>query len=59
MRDEKVGLFSRTLPRGISTMQYDVRAEVPGELHVMPTEVTAMYSPSLFGYSAEKRLTVR
>lgn len=59
VRDEKVGLFSRTLPRGISTMQYDVRAEVPGELHVMPTEVTAMYSPSLFGYSAEKRLTVR
>ena len=59
VRDEKVGLFSRTLPGGISTMEYDVRAEVPGELHVMPTEVTAMYSPSLFGYSAEKRLTVR
>ena len=57
MRDE--GGCSHAPFRVASAHVYDVRAEVPGELHVMPTEVTAMYSPSLFGYSAEKRLTVR
>lgn len=59
VRDERIGLFSRTLPGGLTVMEYDVRAEVPGDLHVMPTRVSAMYSPALFGSSAEERLTVR
>ena len=58
VHDQKVGLFSRTM-RGPVTLETDVRAEIPGSLHVMPAEAYAMYAPRLYGRSAETRFAVR
>ncbi len=59
VRDDRVGIFSRTLDGEVNTFDFQVRAEVPGELHVMPVRAYAMYAPQLAGTSPEARLTVR
>lgn len=59
VHDERVGIFCRRLGGSRRTLEFDVRAEVPGQLHVMPTEATAMYAPLLVGRSSEQRLAVR
>ncbi|MGQ9923979.1 MAG: alpha-2-macroglobulin family protein, partial [Armatimonadota bacterium] len=59
VRDDRVGIFSRTLDGDVNTFDFQVRAEVPGELHVMPVRAYAMYAPQLAGTSPEARLTVR
>ncbi|MEI6914296.1 MAG: alpha-2-macroglobulin family protein, partial [Armatimonadota bacterium] len=58
IHDERVGVFSNTVSY-MRTLEFDVRAEVPGELHAMPCEVYSMYKPNLFGRCAEDRLSVR
>ncbi len=60
VRDERVGIFSRELRGGwTQVFDFEVRAEVPGELHVMPVRAFAMYTPQLAGRSPEARLAVR
>jgi len=59
VRDEKVAIFARRLPAGTSTIEYHLRPQIPGDYHVMPTEVYAMYNPGLRGSGAETRVTLR
>jgi hypothetical protein len=59
IRDEKVAVFARTLPRGSSTIEYHLRPQIPGDYHVMPTQVYSMYNPELRGSGAEARVTLR
>lgn len=59
VRDEKVAIFARRLPKGNSTIEYHLRPQIPGSYHVMPTEVYSMYNPDLRGSGAEVRVEVR
>ncbi len=59
VRDEKVAIFARRLPKGNSTIEYHLRPQIPGSYHVMPTEVYSMYNPDLRGSGAEARMEVR
>lgn len=51
IRDEKVALFARYLPRGTYEYTYIMRASVPGVYHVIPTTAYQMYFPEVFGRS--------
>jgi len=59
IRDEKVAVFARRLPKGSSIIEYHLRPQIPGDYHVMPTEVYSMYNPELRGSGAEARVTLR
>jgi alpha-2-macroglobulin len=59
MRDEKVVLFARYLPRGTYEYTYLMRASVPGQFLVMPTTAYQMYFPEVFGRSDGGRFTVQ
>ncbi|MFP4344954.1 MAG: Ig-like domain-containing protein [Anaerolineales bacterium] len=58
MRDEKVTLFASYLPRGTYEYTYLIRAGVPGDYRVMPTQAYQMYFPEVFGRSEGVRFTV-
>jgi hypothetical protein len=57
-RDEKMVFFSSHLPAGKHTFVYTLRAETPGEFHIMPAIASLMYQPDVRGTSAEGRLTI-
>jgi len=58
LRDRKVALFLDKLPQGVWELRYDLRAEVPGRFHALPTLGEAMYVPEIRCNGAETRLTV-
>jgi len=58
MRDEKVVLFATYLPQGTYEYTYLMRASVPGEFLVMPTNTYEMYFPEVFGRSDGGKFTV-
>lgn len=58
LRDERVTLFCRTLPRGKSSVTYRMRAEIPGVFSALPTRASAMYAPELRANSDEMKVTV-
>ena len=58
LRDRKVALFVDKLPQGVWEIQYDLRAEVPGEFHALPLTGHAMYIPEIRANGREIRVTV-
>jgi uncharacterized protein YfaS (alpha-2-macroglobulin family) len=58
-RDDKVAFFLARLPQGRHVIQYELRAEVPGDFHAMPNQVQAMYLPEIRANSEEMRLSVQ
>jgi uncharacterized protein YfaS (alpha-2-macroglobulin family) len=58
LRDRKVALFVDKLPQGVWEIRYDLRAEIPGRFHALPTLGEAMYVPEIRCNGAEARLTV-
>ena len=59
LRDEKVAFFVDNLPQGTRVLRYQVRAEIPGSFHALPTNGYAMYAPEVRAISDEMRLNVR
>jgi uncharacterized protein YfaS (alpha-2-macroglobulin family) len=59
LRDQKVAFFLTSLPQGTRTLTYRLRAEIPGEFHVLPTNGYAMYAPDIRTLADEMRLAVR
>ena len=59
MRDEKVALFAKYLPRGTYEYSYLMRAGVPGEFLVTPATAYEMYFPEVFGRSDGGRFVVK
>jgi uncharacterized protein YfaS (alpha-2-macroglobulin family) len=59
VRDEKVTFFAHGLPAGKASIEYHLRPQIPGDYHVMPTEVYSMYNPEVRGSGAEARVSVR
>ncbi len=57
-RDEKMAFFFTKLPAGKTEITYLVQAVFPGKYHVMPTWVSPMYRPEVFGRGPEHRLAV-
>lgn len=55
VRDDRVGVFARSLPAGRSEIEYHLRLEVPGRYYVRPATVSCMYQP---GISATNQGTV-
>jgi uncharacterized protein YfaS (alpha-2-macroglobulin family) len=51
LRDEKAVLFATYLPRGTYEYTYLIRASLPGEYRVIPTNAYQMYFPETFGRS--------
>ena len=59
LRDEKVALFVRSLPRGRHNLSYRLRAEIPGSFSALPTTAEGMYAPELRANSNEMKIEVR
>ncbi|HTL51149.1 MAG TPA: alpha-2-macroglobulin family protein, partial [Planctomycetota bacterium] len=47
LRDQKVTFFVTWLNRGKATLTYQLRAEIPGVFHVLPTKAYLMYTPEI------------
>lgn len=45
VRDDRIAFFARWLPRGESTISYNMRAESPGIGGCLPTHIENMYDP--------------
>ena len=57
-RDNRVAFFVRWLPRGQHSVNYRMRAEIPGKFAALPTQASAMYAPELRGNSDEIKLNI-
>jgi len=57
-RDQKVAFFVRRLARGIHSVSYRLRAEIPGRFSALPAKGYAMYAPELKANSDEIKLIV-
>ncbi len=53
LRDRKVAMFLDRLPQGVWELRYELRAEVLGAFHALPTVGYAMYVPEIRGNGAE------
>ena len=53
LRDEKVVFFIGWLPKGEHIVTYELRAEIPGTFHALPTNGYAMYAPDVRAISDE------
>jgi uncharacterized protein YfaS (alpha-2-macroglobulin family) len=58
LRDERVCLFARVLPRGRHSIAYRLRAEIPGKFSALPTRASAMYAPELRANSDEMQVSI-
>jgi hypothetical protein len=58
LRDRKVAFFVERLPQGTWELRYELRAEVPGRFHALPTLGHAMYVPEIHANGAELRIGV-
>jgi uncharacterized protein YfaS (alpha-2-macroglobulin family) len=59
VRDSKIAFFVRSLPKGTSVIEYNLRAKTHGSYHAMPTLLQGMYSPDMHAESAEDRIMIR
>ena len=59
LRDEKVCFFVRALARGKHSVNYRMRAEIPGKFSALPTVGYAMYAPELRGNADEIKLVIK
>ena len=58
LRDNRVAFFLHRLPRGRHSVNYRMRAEIPGRFSALPVRAYAMYAPELRGNSDEIKLHV-
>ncbi|MBI3920072.1 MAG: hypothetical protein HY318_01545 [Armatimonadetes bacterium] len=58
VHDEKVSFLIDSLDAGAHTLTCLLRAEIPGDFHVMPVTAACMYLPEVSGRSSEARLRV-
>ena len=59
LRDQKVAFFISYMPQGTRTLTYRLRAEIPGQFHVLPTNGYAMYAPDIRCLSREMQLNIK
>jgi hypothetical protein len=49
LRDDRVALFARYLPKGSYDYSYSIRLTSPGQFNVIPTFASQQYFPEVFG----------
>ncbi|NOT02075.1 MAG: hypothetical protein HOP29_15795 [Phycisphaerales bacterium] len=59
LRDRHVAFFASYLPQGTHRLTYRVRCETPGAFRVLPTQLSAMYSPYVRSNAASDRWTIK
>ncbi|MEX2245412.1 MAG: alpha-2-macroglobulin family protein [Dehalococcoidia bacterium] len=59
IRDNRVALFARFVPKGVYEYTYFAQATTPGEFRVAPATVYEQYFPEVFGRSDGGLFTVR
>ena len=59
MRNEKTSFFVRQLARGSHSVNYRLRAEIPGSFSALPAMAEAMYAPELKANSDEMKIKVQ
>jgi len=59
LRDRKVALFIDKLPEGVWQIEYELRAEAPGDFHALPVLGYAMYVPEIRANGEEIRISVQ
>jgi uncharacterized protein YfaS (alpha-2-macroglobulin family) len=57
-RDDRVSFFIQHLARGTHSVNYRLRAEIPGRFSALPAKATGMYAPELVGNSNEIKLII-
>lgn len=58
-RDDRINLFIRSVPRGLHSFRYRMRAEIPGRFGLLPARITGMYAPELSGLSGSRKVSIR
>jgi hypothetical protein len=58
IRDEKVAFFATRIAAGRHEFTYLLRAQIPGDYHVMPAIATLMYYPEYQGNGNETRVRI-
>ncbi len=58
VRDERVSFYVDTLPKGKSTLQYEMRAWIPGRYNAPGALVQAMYQPEIAGIGAASLMEI-
>jgi len=58
LRDEKVAIFISDMPQGTRAVRYQLRAEIPGIFHALPTNGYSMYAPDVRCLSDEWRVSI-
>lgn len=58
LRDERAEAFSSSVPAGVHSYSYVVRATTPGEFIVPPPKAEEMYHPETFGRGSTDRVEV-
>ena len=58
IRDEKVAFFATRIAAGRHEFTYLLRAQIPGDYHVMPALATLMYYPEYQGNGNETRVRI-
>ncbi|QDU60090.1 hypothetical protein Pan216_09270 [Planctomycetes bacterium Pan216] len=57
-RDERVVFFATYLNQGEHTINYRLRAEIPGVFHALPSSAECMYAPSVRGNGASQIIRI-
>ena len=58
-RPEQRDYLLRQIDAGENVFEYTLRAELPGDYHVLPARAGCAYIPEIWGSSAERRVRIR
>jgi uncharacterized protein YfaS (alpha-2-macroglobulin family) len=58
-RDRRVVFHAYHVKPGDNVFEYRLRAELPGDYHVLPARAACAYIPEIWGASAERRVRIR
>jgi hypothetical protein len=59
VRDDRIALFARTIPKGTHVFEYNMHAQTPGECNALPTRLQGMYAEAAHTESGDDHLEVR
>lgn len=58
VRDDRICFFLRDLKPGISVLTYHLRAQIPGQYNVLPSDLYVMYRPEIRAGGVADRLVI-
>jgi alpha-2-macroglobulin len=58
-RDRRAVFHAYQVDAGENVFEYRLRAELPGDYHILPARAGCAYIPEIWGAAAERRLRIR